>query len=113
MRGVNADWHPRQPPHHRHVSEVDEVAMRIAHVGLDAPAREDDFVVAFARQVFGGVKRFAQGYAKTTLEQHREFLLSSQHFQQFKVLGVARTDLKYHSGRRARVNQDFINLVDM
>ena len=44
--GIDAHRQARQPPHHRHVGEVDEVAVRIAEVGLHAAQAEDDAVVA-------------------------------------------------------------------
>ncbi len=113
VRRIDADRHARQAFHDRHVREVEEVAMWIAHVRLHAAQAEDDFVVSFARQVFRGVQRFAQSDSETTLEQNRKFFLPSDEFQQLEILRVARADLEHHSGRVAGGMKRFVNLIDV
>ena len=49
------------------VCEVRKVAMWICDVRFDTPEAEDNFAIALAGEIFGGVKRFSQRYSKTTL----------------------------------------------
>src|SRR5581483_1287115 len=77
MRGIDTHRHAGKTPHHRDVGEVDEVAMRIAHVRLHTAEAEHDAMVALARQVFGGVERLVQRDAEAALDEHREFFLAA------------------------------------
>ena len=51
--------------------------MRIADVGLHSAKAEDYHLIAFARQIFGGMERLVERYAKSTFEQNRKLLLSA------------------------------------
>jgi hypothetical protein len=93
--------------------EIDEVAVRLAHVRFHAAQAEDHFAVAFGREIFGGVQRLVQRDAETALDQHRKFLLSSDQLQELEVLRVARADLKHDARRIAGFSERIANFVDV
>src|SRR6478672_8849472 len=101
MRWVDADRHASQAFHHRYMSEIHKIAVRISHVGLHSTKPKNNFSVSFRGQILGCVKGFIQGDAKTALDQDRKFLLAPNDFQKFEILGIARADLKHHSSRIA------------
>ncbi len=53
VRRVDADGQAREPLDDGHVREVDEVAVRVAEVRLDAAQAEDDLRVALGGEVLG------------------------------------------------------------
>jgi len=77
VRRVDAYRHPGQAFDHGYMGEIDQVAVRVAHVGFHTPETEHHVAVAFRGQVFGGVEGFVQGDAETAFEQHREFALAT------------------------------------
>src|SRR5437870_2425821 len=52
VRRIDAHRHPRQTLDGGHVREIDEIAMRIAHVRFHAPQAEDHLAVPLRRQIF-------------------------------------------------------------
>ena len=97
MRRIDAHRHARQALDHRHVREVDEVAVRVAEVRLHAAQAEDDVAVAARRDVLGREQRLVQRDAEAALEQDREIALAADGLQQLEVLRVARADLQHHA----------------
>src|SRR5579859_1804241 len=105
MARVDAHRHAGQPPDRGNLGKIHEIAMRIAEVGLHAAQPEDNVVVALAGQIFRSVQRLVERDAKTTLDQYRKLLLTTNDFQQLEILRVARADLQHYSCRVARVAQ--------
>ena len=52
MRGVDAHGQMGQPPNHRNMGEINEIAVRITQVSFHAAKAKDDVVIAFAGQIF-------------------------------------------------------------
>ena len=113
MGGINANGHARESLDHRHMAEIQQVAVGIAHMGLEAAETENDIAVAFTGEVFGRVQRFVQGDAETALEQHRHVPLPTGGFEQLEILRVARADLEHHAGRVAGARQGVLDFLDV
>ena len=93
--------------------EIDEVAVRVAHVRLHPAQAEHDLAIALRRQVFGRVQRFVERDAETALDQHRELLLLADELQQLEVLRVARADLQHDARRVAGCRERAADFVDV
>ena len=113
VRRIDAHRQPRQALDHRHVREVDEVAVRIAEVGLHAAQAEDDAMVAARGDVLAGVERLLERDAHAALEQHRHLVLRADRLEQLEVLRVARADLQHHAGGVSRRCERAADLVDV
>ena len=111
MRGVDAHGKAREALDDRHVREVDEVAVRVAEVRLDAPEAEDDLRLTLAREVFGGVQRFVQRDAEAALHEDGKLRLPAHGLQELEVLDVARADLKHDAGGLSRLLEALGDLV--
>src|SRR5258708_13995956 len=113
VRRIDANRHASQSSHYRHLSEVNKVPMRVAHVRLNTAESKDHFPIAFAGEIFRGVKRFTHRDPKTTFEQNRKLLLSANYLQQLKILRIPRTDLNHHSRRLARTVECFVDFINL
>ncbi len=110
---IDADRHPRETLDDRHVGEIDQVAVRIAQVDLDAPKAEDDVPISLARHVLARVERFLQGNPHAALVENREFPLLTHDLQELEVLGVSGPDLEHHARGVPRGAESRTDLVDM
>jgi len=99
VRRVDAHRQPGLAAHDRDVGEVDEVAVRVTEVRLDAAQAEHDPGVALAGDVLARVERLLERDPHPALEQHRELLLPAHLLEQLVVLRVAGADLDHHRGR--------------
>src|SRR5439155_11768374 len=113
MRRVDAHRHAGQSFHDWNVRKVDEVPVRISHVGLHSAQTEHHLAVALGSEILGRVERLIEGDTKTALDEYREVLLSSDVLQQLEVLGVPRADLQHHAGWTARGLQRSAYLIDV
>ena len=104
---------PREPLHHGHVSEVDEVAVRIAEIRLHAAQTEADPAVAGRGDVLAGVERLLERDPHAALEQHRQLRLLSHGLEQLEVLRVAGPDLEHHAGGVAGLGERLADLLDV
>src|SRR5258706_1074353 len=113
VRRIDANRHACKALDHRHLREIDQVAVRIAEVRLHAAQAEDDVAVARGGDVLGGEQRFVQRDPEATLEQDGEVALAADGLQELEVLRVAGADLQHHAGGVARLAQRRADLVQV
>src|SRR4051812_40015263 len=113
MTGIDAYRHARQTLHRGNLREIHEVSMWVPKVGLHATQAEDHAVIAFTGQIFRSVQGLVERNAETALDQHREFSLASDDFEQFEILRVPCADLQHDASRVACILQCLTDFRDV
>jgi hypothetical protein len=66
---------------HWNMRKIDQIPMRITHVGFHPAKTKNNIAISFACKIFSSIQRFIQRNAKPAFEQHWKFSLATDFFK--------------------------------
>ena len=113
VRRVDADRKAREPLDDGDVREVDEVAVRVAEVRLDAARPKTICVFPSEARYSAALSDSFSVIPKPALHEDGKHRLAADRLQELEVLDVARADLEHDARRAAGLLEALGDLVDV